>query len=68
MMLIVERGEEEKDVLGDLRRVRNAKFGYRLTIQTYSLVSARPPGGRGGEEENGSEWNAPLRRVLFNSP
>lgn len=48
MVLIVERGEEEKDVLGDLRRVRTAKFVYRLTTEKRTL-GQRAPTRRGGE-------------------
>ena len=65
MILIVENGEKEKNVLGDLRRVRTAKFGYRLPSKTYSLVSARPP-PRVGEQKG---RNAPTRVLFqFNSP
>ncbi len=51
MILIVERGEEEKNVLGDLRRVRTAKFGYRLPSKR-TLWSARAHQEEGESRES----------------
>jgi len=71
MILIVERGEEEKNVLGDLRRVRTAKFGYRLPSKR-TLWSARTHQEEEEEEEEEKAeclfWRGRPRRELFNSP
>jgi hypothetical protein len=47
MILIVERGQEEKNVSGDFRRVRTAKFGYRLPSKR--TLGQRAPTRRRGE-------------------
>jgi hypothetical protein len=50
MILIVESGEEEKNVLGDLRRIRTAKFEYRLPSKR--TLGQRAPRGKGRKKRS----------------